>query len=160
MATGCHRVGDRAAQRVPLTATNPPWIAERILRGCEPTFMNRTVLLVIIVAVVFALGITAWLIAGLFRSPVHQIQPRTCLGCVELHTANQSSIEAQRLSGAYRFREALAFYLSFDEGTVEFRGNSISAGCLVAAAERGDVLAFDGATDVDFEAPAADRSCG
>ena len=122
--------------------------------------MNNATKAVVIVAVLFVLGLTAWLLAGIFRSPLYADGGRTCVGCVEVHTASTSRVQASSLSGTYRFREPIAFLLRFEDGSVSFRGDALEPGCYVAAGERGDAILFEGANDVLLEAPPPEGGCG
>ena len=122
--------------------------------------MGNTTKAVLIVAVLFVLGLTAWLLVGIFRSPLYAAGGRTCIGCVEVHTATTSRVQAETLTGTYRFREPIAFLLRFGGGEIAFRNDALEPGCYVAAGERDDAIIFDGATDVLLEAPPPEGGCG
>jgi hypothetical protein len=121
--------------------------------------MSRAAWLAVIAAILLVLGITAWIVAGLFQAPVYSLQARACIGCVETHTRQASSVRAASLTGDYRFRRSVEYVIRFGAGEVAYEGDSLEPGCHVGTAERGDTVSFAGATDVRFQAPAPENAC-
>lgn len=122
--------------------------------------MNRTQqIAVIVVVVVLVLGVTAWVVVSLLRAPVHSLQARACVGCVETHHRGESRVAANTLTGAYRFRRAEDYLIRFSAGEVLYEGERLEPGCHAGTGERGDTVTFDDAGAVLFQVPAPEDAC-
>lgn len=101
----------------------------------------------------------AALLLSACTSPPFERSAHVAIGMVEESAGDQYTFSAAELTTEWTFTREEPFVLSFDGGSVTYRGEALEPGCYSGVATVDAVLSFDGADEVHFAAPAEDTAC-
>ena len=105
------------------------------------------------------LGLALVLALAACTSPPFDRSAQIAIGMVEEGFGDQYTISVEELTTEWTFTRVEPIVFSFSAGSASYDGQPLEPGCYSGESEEGAVLAFDGAEDVDFAAPASDPNC-
>lgn len=108
-----------------------------------------------------SLGILALaaLLLSACTSPPFERNAHIAIGMVEESAGDQYTFSAAELTTEWTFTREEQFVVSFEGGSVSYRGEALEPGCYSGESTVDAVLSFDGADEVHFAAPAEDEGC-